>query len=120
MTASEHIDKQIASYGDWRSKMLTKLRKLVHEVDSEIVEEWKWDTAVFVHNGMVCAVSGFKEHVKINFFKGAQLKDPHKLINNGLESKSHRSIDFSDGDILNESHLKDLIKQAVVLNTKKG
>jgi hypothetical protein len=118
MDPSQLIDKHIAGYSDWRGKLLTKLRMLIHEADPEIVEEWKWDVPVFTHSGMVCAISAFKDHVKINFFKGSSLKDQHKLINAGLESKSHRAIDFSDGEDINESSLKDLIKEAVSLNIK--
>ncbi|CAN5165122.1 DUF1801 domain-containing protein [soil metagenome] len=118
MTPSESIDQQITSISDWRGALLTNLRKLIHEADPEITEEWKWDVPVFTHKGMVCAISAFKDHVKINFFKGAQLSDPHKLINNGFTSKAHRSIDFSENDTLNESGLKELIKEAVSLNTK--
>lgn len=117
MDASAQIDKQIADYSDWRGKVMAQLRSLIHEADPEISEEWKWDTAVYVHKGMVCAVSGFKDHVKINFFKGALLKDPHKLINNGLESKKHRAIDFSEGDPIKEKEVKELIQEAVALNT---
>lgn len=116
--SSNLIDKQIASYSDWRGEVLKKLRKTIHDADPEIVEEWKWDTAVFTHNGMVCAISGFKDHVKINFFKGAKLKNVHKLINAGLESKAHRAIDFSEGDKINDSALRDLIREAVALNKK--
>jgi hypothetical protein len=118
MESSKLIDNQIAGIKDWRGQMLAKLRQLIHEADPKIVEEWKWDVPVFTHKGMVCAISSFKDHIKINFFKGAQLQDPHKLINNGLESKSHRSIDFSEGDKINEPALKELINQAVILNTK--
>jgi hypothetical protein len=116
MNASQLIDKQIAGFPDWRGKMLTQLRKLIHEVDRDIVEEWKWDTAVFTHNGLVCAISAFKDHVKINFFKGAQLSDTHKLLNGGLESKRNRSVDFFEKDTINESALKDLIGEAVGKN----
>lgn len=102
MDATKNIDKQIADRPDWRGKVLAKLRKLIHEADPDITEEWKWDVGVYVHNGMVCAASIFK--------------DPHKLFNNGLESKKHRSIDFSEGDTMNESAVKDLIREAVALN----
>ncbi len=119
MNPSQLIDKQIEKFDDWRGHMMTKLRKLIHEADSEIKEEWKWDTGVFTHNGLVCAVSAFKDHVKINFFKGASLKDEHNLLNSGLESKKNRAIDFHDGDVINESHLKNLIKAAVDNNCHK-
>ena len=116
MTPSEQIDQQIKEAGGWKGEMMTKLRKLVHGADPDIQEEWKWDVGVYVHNGMVCAISAFKDHVKINFFKGAELEDPEKLFNNGLDSKKHRSIDFSEGDKLNESAIISLIKYAVALN----
>lgn len=119
MSPQEKIDSYLASADAWKSTVLTNLRKHIHEADPEIIEEWKWDVPVFTHNGMVCAISCFKDHVKINFFKGAKLSDPYKIINAGFESKSHRSIDFHEGDSLNEPALLDLIKEAVLHNTKK-
>ncbi len=116
MDPSQLIDKHIKGFSDWRGEYLATLRRLIHEADSEIQEEWKWDVPVFVHNKMVCAISAFKDHVKINFFKGAQLKDEHGLINAGLDSKSHRSIDFREGDKIEEEKLKDLIREAAALN----
>jgi hypothetical protein len=116
MNPSQRIDKQIADAAGWKGEILASLRELIHEADSEIIEDWKWDTAVFTHKGLVCAISAFKDHVKINFFKGALLKDLHELINGGLDSKSHRSIDFYEGDNINGSHLRDLIKEAATLN----
>jgi hypothetical protein len=119
MNPSEQIDKQIKETGGWRGELMAKLRKLIHEVDPEIVEEWKWDVGVYTHNGMVCAVAPFKDHIKINFFKGALLNDPHKLFNAGLEAKKTRAIDFSEGNKLNESAMKELLQQAVASNTNK-
>lgn len=116
MDPSQLIDKHIKELADWRGEYLKKLRELIHQADSQIQEEWKWDTPVFVHKKMVCAISAFKEHVKINFFKGALLKDEHKLINAGLDSKSHRSIDFHKGDTIKEKELVDLVREAVGLN----
>src|SRR6266480_2388114 len=98
MNASQLIDKQIADAPGWKGEMMTDLRSIIHTADPEIIEEWKWDTGVFTHKKMVCAVSSFKDHVKINFFKGASLKDEHHLFNAGLESKLNRSIDFLEGD----------------------
>lgn len=112
------INKYINDQIDWKRNILMSLRKVIHEADPEITEEWKWDVPVFTHNGMVCAISAFKNHVKINFFKGANLKDEHHLINAGLESKAHRSIDFQDGDKVKVAELKDLIQEAVALNNK--
>jgi hypothetical protein len=89
MNPSEQIDHQIAELNDWRGVLMTKLRRLIHEADSEIAEEWKWGTGVWTHKGMVCALGAFKDHIKVNFFKGALLKDPNKLFNSGLEAKVH-------------------------------
>ncbi len=116
MNPSKLIDKQIANTPGWQGEILAKLRRIIHEADVDITEEWKWGTAVFTHGGLVCAFSAFKDHVKLNFFKGAFLKDPHKLINNGLESKSHRAIDFNEDDKINETALKELIRSAVAYN----
>jgi hypothetical protein len=119
MKASERIDKRIAELDDWRGKLFAKVRTLIHEADPGIIEEWKWDTGVWSHNGLVCAVGAFKDHLKINFFKGASLEDPNGLFNAGLEAKSTRAIDLYQRDSLNESALKDLIRAAVADNTKK-
>ncbi len=117
MSASQDIDKQIADLGDWRGDLYTQIRKLIHEVDPEIVEEFKWGTGVFTHKGMVCAIGTFNDHVKINFFQGAVLADPHKLFNAGLEAKKTRGIDIFEGDKINEPALKDLILSAVKQNS---
>jgi hypothetical protein len=119
---SKLIDKQIAELKDWRVKTMAKLRKIIHDADPEITEEWKWNTAVWSHNGLVVAVGAFKGNVKMNFFQGASLPDPHKLFNAGLEAKKTRAIDFHEGDKINEPALKDLIRAAVAQNpagTKK-
>lgn len=116
MTPSEHIDQQIASYPDWRGETLAKLRQLIHQADPDITEEWKWDTGVWTHNGLVCAASAFREHVKLNFFKGARLEDPDKLFNNGFTSKQHRAIDFTQSDTLAETEIINLIRSAIALN----
>jgi hypothetical protein len=119
MNASERIDKRIKELDDWRGKLFAKVRALIHEADSDIVEEWKWDTGVWSHNGMVCAVGAFKDHLKINFFKGASLEDRHGVFNAGLEAKATRAIDLYEGDTLNEPALKELIRAAVTFNAKK-
>src|SRR5947209_3440350 len=90
---SKLIDKQIADLTDWRGKMLAKLRKIIHDADPELTEDWKWGTAVWSHKGLVLAVGAFKETVKMNFFQGASLPDPNKLFNAGLE----REVDI-DGN----------------------
>ena len=116
MNPSERIDKQIAELADWRGQMFARLRKLILEADPDITEEWKWDTAVWSHQGLVCAVGTFKKTVKMNFFQGASLEDPHTLFNAGLDAKKTRSIDFREGDAVDESALKDLIRAAVAYN----
>ena len=116
MNASELIDQQVAELGGWRGRMLARLRKITHDVDPQIVEEWKWDTAVWSHDGLVLAVGGFKDKLKVNFFQGASLPDPHKLFNADLESKKSRAIDFHEGDKIDESALKELIRAAVAHN----
>lgn len=119
MDASKQIDMYVKEFADWRGDVLFSLRKIILSADSAIVEEWKWDVPVFTKNGMVCAISGFKDHVKINFFKGANLPDPLNLFNNGFTSKAHRSIDFKNGDTINVSALKKLVREAISLNGKK-
>lgn len=110
------VEKYVTSQEDWKNDFLQTLRKIIHKADPEIVEEWKWDVPVFAKKGMVCAISAFKDKVKINFFKGARLNDPHKLINAGLDSKHHRSIDFYQGDKIDAIGLEHLVKEAASLN----
>jgi hypothetical protein len=122
MIPSKLIDKQIAELKDWRGQTIARLRKIIHDADPAITEEWKWNTAVFSHDGLVVAVGAFKGNVKMNFFQGASLPDPHNLFNAGLEAKKTRAIDFHEGDKINEPALKDLIRAAVAQNpagTKK-
>jgi hypothetical protein len=116
LTPSQHIDKAINDLPDWRRKMIARLRKLIHEASPEITEDWKWDTPVFACKGNVVAVGSFKDHVKLNFFKGASLTDPKKLFNAGLEAKASRGIDLSEDSKIDETALKDLIRAAVALN----
>src|SRR4030081_321880 len=118
MNASKLIDKQIADLGDWRGRVFARLRKLINAADPDIIEDWKWNTAVWTHDGMVCAVGGFKDHVKVNFFKGASLEDPQGLFNAGLEAKATRAIDFHEGDKIDETALKNLVRAAVAYNQK--
>jgi hypothetical protein len=116
MTPSQLITRQIEGLPDWRGEMVARLRKLVREASPEVTEEWKWDTAVWVYKGNVCAAGVFKDHVKLNFFKGASLKDPAGLLNAGLEAKATRAINFGEGDEIDESALKELIREAVAYN----
>ena len=117
MNASKQIDKQIAEITGWRGRMMARLRKVINEADSKLTEEFKWNTAVWSAHGNVCALGAFKDHIKINFFKGASLSDPHHLFNSGLEAKASRSIDLHEGDAINESHLKVLVRAAVAHNS---
>ena len=116
MNPSERINTQIAELADWRGQMIARLRTLIHEADPDITEEWKWDTAVWSHQGLVCAVATFKKAVKMNFFQGAFLEDPQKLFNAGLDAKKTRAIDFHEGDTVDETALKELIRTAVAHN----
>jgi hypothetical protein len=90
LTPSQYIDKAIKDLPDWRGKRMAYLRKLIHEASSELTEDWKWDTPVFACKGNVVAIGAFKDHVRLNFFKGASLADPKKLFNAGLEAKTSR------------------------------
>jgi hypothetical protein len=116
MNPSERIDTYIAELADWRGHMFARLRKLILEADPDITEEWKWNTAVWSHQGLVCAVGTFKQTVKMNFFQGAFLEDSDKLFNTGLDAKKMRSIDFREGDAVDEPALKVLIRAAVAHN----
>ena len=119
MNASELIDKRIAELDDWRGKIISQARKVIHQAVPDISEEWKWDTPVFSQNGNIVAAGAFQDHVKLNFFKGALLDDPDHLFNSGLDAKTTRSIDIRRGDTLNEAALKNLIRAAAALNTPK-
>jgi hypothetical protein len=116
-SASALIDKRIAELGDWRGKMLAKVREIIRAADPEIVEEWKWmGTPVFSHGGIVCTGETYKSVVKLTFAKGAALKDPAGLFNSSLEGNVRRAIDIHAGDQVDEAALKDLIRAAVALN----
>ena len=118
--ASEQIDELIAGLTDWRGAMIAELRRIIHEADPEIVEEWKWRGApVFSHNGIVCLAVPFKDKVKVTFYEGAGLPDPGKLFNSELEGNKWRAIDLFRDDQVNESALKTLIRAAVNHNLAK-
>ena len=119
MKPSEQITNHINELADWRGKMLARLRKLILDAAPGIVEEWKWNTPVWSHNKNVVAVGAFQDHVKVNFFQGASLDDPHGLFNAGLEAKATRAIDIFKGDVVNEAALKDLIRAAVAFNSAR-
>jgi hypothetical protein len=113
---SERITNQIEELNDWRGRMLARLRELVLEAAPDMTEEWKWETAVWSRKGLVCSAGIFKDHVKLNFFKGALLKDPQKLFNAGLEAKVTRAIDIFASDTLDTFALYDLVRAAVAYN----
>jgi hypothetical protein len=117
--ASEFIDAKINELGDWRGKMLAKVRAILHEADPDIVEEVKWmGTPIFSHGGIVCTGETYKSIVKLTFAKGAALKDPSGLFNSSLDGNVRRAIDIHEGEKLNVAALKNLICAAVELNLK--
>jgi len=118
-TPSEEIDNQIAALSDWRGQRMAELRQLINEADPNLKEDWKWGTPVWTNNGNVISLGAFKEHVKINFFKGATLDDPKGLFNTGLDAKATRSIDLRENDPIDEQALHDLIRAAVNANAKR-
>jgi hypothetical protein len=113
---SQLIDARIKELGDWRGKMLSRLRSLVRESDPEAVEEWKWGVPVWSHDGLICTGETYKSVVKMTFAKGAQLKDPSGLFNSSLAGNTRRAIDFHEGERINEEALRTLIRAAVSLN----
>jgi hypothetical protein len=116
MKPSEQITNYITELADWRGKVLARLRQLILDAAPGIVEGWKWNTPVWSGNKNVVAVGAFRDHVKLNFFQGAALKDPHALFNAGLEAKATRAIDVYQGDVINEAALKELVRAAVALD----
>ena len=116
-SASARLDARIQELGDWRGKTLARVRKLIHEADPAIVEEWKWmGTPVWAHDGIVCTGETYKSVVKMTFAKGAALPDPSRLFNSSLDGNVRRAIDIHEGDKLDERALKALIRAAVALN----
>jgi len=115
---SQLIDARIKELGDWRGKMLSRLRGLVKEADPEVVEEWKWSVPVWSHDGLICTGETYKSVVKMTFAKGASLKDPSRLFNSSLEGNTRRAIDFREGEKINEKALKALVRAAAALNKK--
>jgi len=118
-SAAAKIDERIRELGDWRGRMLAKVRSLIHAADPEIVEEWKWmGTPVFSHAGIVCTGETYKSVVKLTFAKGAQLGDPKRLFNSSLDGNVRRAIDIREGEEVDETALKALIRAAVALNVE--
>ena len=125
-SASALIDAKIKELGDWRGKMLARVRKIVRQADPEIVEEWKWQkasspgTPVWSRSGIVCTGETYKNVVKMPFARGAGLKDPAGLFNSSLDGNVRRAIDIREGDELDDAALKDLIRAAVAFNLASG
>ncbi len=123
MNPSKRIDKEIADLADWRGKTVADVRRMIHDADPEVSEEWKWmGTAVWCHNGNVCAADAHTNMVKVIFFKGASLPDPDGLFNAELEGNTRRAIKFFEGDRIDEHAFKNLVRAGVDLNctTAKG
>jgi hypothetical protein len=121
-SASELISKRIAALGDWRGDTLSRMRALIKKADPDVVEEWKWvkpttpGTPVWSHDGIICTGESYKQVVKLTFAKGASLKDPARLFNSSLDGNVRRAIDIHEGEEVDESAFKALIRQAVALN----
>jgi hypothetical protein len=115
-SASRMIDERIKELGDWRGKTLAQIRSLIKEADPDVVEEWKWSVPVWSHDGLICTGEAYKKVVKMTFAKGAALKDPSGLFNSSLEGNTRRAIDIHEGEKINETALKALIRAAARLN----
>jgi hypothetical protein len=116
-SASELISQRIAELGDWRGETLGRMRKLIQKADPDVVEEWKWmGTPIWSHDGIICTGESYKNVVKLTFAKGASLKDPARLFNSSLEGNVRRAIDIHEGEEVDGSAFKALIRQAVALN----
>src|SRR3989475_9868682 len=118
---SQLIDARSEGLGDWRGKMLSRLRTLVKKADPEVVEEWKWrGVPVWSHDGLICTGETYKNVVKMTFAKGAALKDPSGLFNSSLDGNTRRAIDFHEDEKIDEEALKALIRAAVTLNASRA
>ena len=123
LSASELISERIAELGDWRGTTLNRMRLLIKAADPDVVEEWKWvkptkpGTPVWSHDGIICTGESYKSVVKLTFAKGASLKDPARLFNSSLDGNVRRAIDIHEGEEVDESAFKALVRQAVALNS---
>lgn len=119
--ASELISNRIAELGDWRGETLSRMRRLIHEEDPEVVEEWKWmGTPIWSHDGIICTGESYKTVIKLTFAKGASLKDPTHLFNSSLEGNVRRAIDIPEGAVVDEIAFKALVREAIALNLTKA
>jgi hypothetical protein len=119
-TPAEKIEARIAELAGWRGKALARMRALIRQADPEVAEEWKWNTPVWSHDGIICTGESYKSHVKLTFARGAALKDPRGLFNSSLDGNVRRAIDIHEGDKIDETALKALIRSAVALNKSKA
>ena len=123
-SASQLISQRIAELGDWRGETLSRMRQLIKQADPNVVEEWKWvklknpGTPVWSHDGIICTGESYKNAVKLTFAKGASLKDPARLFNSSLEGNVRRAIDIHEGETVDASAFKTLVRQAVALNSR--
>jgi hypothetical protein len=120
MSPSKHINKLITDLGDWRGDILTHFRKIIHDADPDIIEEWKWmGSPCWSRSGLIVVGNAHKDKIKLTFSQGAKLSDPDKIFNNGLEGNRWRAIDFNKNDQINEHALRELIQTAVLYNLSK-
>ena len=119
-TPSETITNYIANLSDWRGPRLAEIRRMINAAAPNLSEDWKWNTPVWANGGNVLAVGAFKEHIKINFFKGASLPDPSGLFNAGLDAKATRAIDLCEGDMLDDAAFADLVRAAAGFSGAKA
>ena len=117
---AELIDARIKELGDWRGKTLSRMRALIKQADPEVVEEWKWNVPVWSHGGLICTGETYKSIVKLTFAKGASLRDPSRLFNSSLDGNVRRAIDIREGEKINETALKALVRAAAALNKAKA
>jgi hypothetical protein len=115
-SASQLISQRIAELGDWRGETLGRMRRLIKDADPEVVEEWKWMNPVWSHDGIICTGESYQKAVKLTFAKGASLKDPAGLFNSSLDGNVRRAIDIHEGEEVDPSAFKALVRQAVALN----
>ena len=118
-TPSQLIDARIKELSDWRGEMLSRLRATINKADPKVLEEWKWNVPVWSRDGIICTGETYKNAVKLTFAKGAFLEDPSSLFNSSLEGNVRRAIDFREGDKINATALKALVRAAVKLNASK-
>ena len=117
---SRMIDERIKELGDWRGRMLSRLRALIRQADPEVVEEWKWGGPVWSHDGLICTGETYKHVVKMTFARGAALEDPSGLFNSSLDGNTRRAIDFHEGEKIDAKALKALVRAAATLNASRA